>query len=81
LSEGPHHVQVPDGETPCDGDGLKCLHREVSPSSVELAPFIMPHDVLGVCNYCGPIETLSEGLSDKFSRTSVVTVGADVYLL
>jgi hypothetical protein len=81
LSEGPHHVEVPDGETPCDGDGLKCLHWEVSLSSVELALFTTPHDVLVVCDCCGPTETLSNGLSDKFSRTNVVTAGADMYLL
>jgi hypothetical protein len=48
LSERPHHVEVPDSEGPCDGDGSKCLCREVSLSSVELAPLTMAHDVLGV---------------------------------
>jgi hypothetical protein len=50
-------------------------------SSVELASFTAPHNILGVCDHCGPIETLSEGLSDKCSRTGVVTAGADMYLL
>jgi hypothetical protein len=81
LSERPHHVEVPDGERPCDGDGLECLCREVSLSSVELVPFIAPYDVLGVCDCCGLVETLSESLPDKCSRTDMVTVGAGMYLL
>jgi hypothetical protein len=81
LSERPHHVEVPDDERPCDGDGLKRLRREVSLLSVELAPFTVPHDVLGVRDCCGPIKTLSESLLDKCSRTDVVTAGASIYLL
>jgi hypothetical protein len=50
-------------------------------SSVELAPFIAPQDVLGVCNRCGPVETLSESLPGKCSQTGVVTAGAGMYLL
>jgi hypothetical protein len=72
---------MPDDERPCDGNGLKHLRREVTLSSIELAPFTAPHDVLGVCDCCGPIETLSEGLSDKCSQTGVVTAGAGMYLL
>jgi hypothetical protein len=64
-----------------DGDGLKRLRREVGLSSVELAPLTAPHDVLGVCDCCGPIETLSESLPDKCPRTGVVTAGASMYLL
>jgi hypothetical protein len=37
LSERPHHVEVPHSKWQCDGDGLMCLRREVSLSSVELA--------------------------------------------
>jgi hypothetical protein len=72
---------VPDGKRPRDGDGLKRLRREVSLLSVELAPFTAPHDVLGVCDHCGPIETLSESLSDKCSQTGVVATGTGMYLL
>jgi hypothetical protein len=35
LSEWRHHVEVPDGKRPCDGDGLKNLRWEMSLSSVE----------------------------------------------
>jgi hypothetical protein len=80
LSERPHHVEVPDGERPRDGDGLKRLRREVSLSSVELTPFTASYDVLGVRHHCGPVESLSESLSDKCSRTSVMTASAGVYL-
>jgi hypothetical protein len=81
LLERPHHVKVPDAERPRDGNGLKRLRWEVSLPSVELTPFTSPHDVLGVYDRRGPVETLSEGLSDKCSRTSVVTTGAGVYLV
>jgi hypothetical protein len=81
LSERPHHVEGPHSKRPCDGDGMKCLRREVSLLSVELAPFTAPHDVLGVCDCRGPVETLSESLSDKCSRIGVVSTGAIMYLL
>jgi hypothetical protein len=34
LSEWTHHVEVPDGEGPRDGDCLQCLRQEMSLSSV-----------------------------------------------
>jgi hypothetical protein len=81
LSEWTHHVEVPDGEGPRDGDCLQCLRRKMSLSSVELAPLTAPHDVLRVGDCRGPLETLSERLSDKCSRTGVVTASAGVYFL
>jgi hypothetical protein len=81
LSEWPHHVEVPDDESPRDGDGLQSLRREVSLSSVELAPFTSLHDVLGVYDRRGPVETLSKSFPDKCSRTCVVIAGASMYLL
>jgi hypothetical protein len=80
LSERSHHVEVPDGERPRDGDGLERLRREVSLSSVELAPFKASYNVLGVRHHRGPVESLSESLSKKCSWTSVMTAGAEVYL-
>jgi hypothetical protein len=65
LSERPHHVEVPDGERPRDGDGLERLRREVSLSSAELAALATPYDVLGVRHCCRPVESLSGSLSDK----------------
>jgi hypothetical protein len=81
LSEWTHHVEVPNGERPHDGDCLQCLRRKMSLSSVELAPFTVPYDVLRVGDRRGPVETLSESLFDNCSRTGVVTVGADMYFL
>jgi hypothetical protein len=80
LSERSHHVEVPEGKRPRDGDGLERLRREMSLSSIELTPFTASYDVLGVCDRCGLVETLSESLFDKCSRTGVVTVGAGMYL-
>jgi hypothetical protein len=79
LSEQSHHVEVPDGERPRDQDCLERLRREVSLSSVELAPFTASYDVFGVRHCRRPVEYLSESLSDKCSRTSVMTAGAGMY--
>jgi hypothetical protein len=57
------------------------MRWEVSLLSVERAPFTAPHYVLGVRDCCGPVETLSESLFDKRSRTGVVTAGVGMYLL
>jgi hypothetical protein len=76
LSERSHHVDVPHGERPRDADRLKRLRREVSLSSVKLAPFIASYDVLGVFHRRGPVEPLSESLSDKCSWTSVMPTGS-----
>jgi hypothetical protein len=81
LSERSDHVEVPHGERPRDGDGLERLRREMSLSGVELAPLTVSYDVLRVCDCHGPVETLLESLSDKRSRTSVVTAGVSMYLL
>jgi hypothetical protein len=80
LSERPHHVEVPHSERPCDVDCLKCLHREMSLSSVELPPLTTAHDVLGVCHRHGPVESLSESFPDKCSRAHVMSarVGMDL---
>jgi hypothetical protein len=68
LSERPHHVEVPHSECPGDGDCLKCLRREVSLSSVELAPLAATYNVLGVCHCRGPIEPFLESFPDNYSR-------------
>jgi hypothetical protein len=58
LSEWPHHVEVPHGERPCDGDGLERLRWEMVLSCIELAPLTAAYDVLGVCYRCGLVEPL-----------------------
>jgi hypothetical protein len=80
LSKWPHHVEVPHREGPRDGDGLKCLRREMSLSSVELAPLAATHDVLGVRNSRGPVEPLSESFLDKSPRTGVMPARAGLDL-
>jgi hypothetical protein len=81
LSEWSHHVEVPDSERSRDGNGLKRLRREMSLSSVELAPFTAPYNILRVCDRCGPVKTLSKSLSGKRSQTGVMTAGVGMYLL
>jgi hypothetical protein len=81
LSEWAHHVEVPDGERPRDGDCLQCLRQEMSLSGVELAPFTAPHDVLRVGYRRGPVETLLKSFPDKGPWTGVVTASAGMYFL
>jgi hypothetical protein len=78
LSERPHHVEVPHGERPCDGDGLERLRREMGLSRVELAALAAPYNVLGICYHCRP---LPERLPDKCSRACMMTTCAYVDLL
>jgi hypothetical protein len=59
---------------------LKCLHREVSLSGVELAPLATAHDVLGVCHHCGPVEPLSESFPNKCPWASVMPACAGMDL-
>ena len=52
-------------ERPRDGDHLECLGREVSLPSVVLALFVGAYDLLSV-GYCsGPVEALSECISNQ----------------
>jgi hypothetical protein len=78
LSERPHHVEVPHGERPCDGDALERLRREVSLSSVELASLAIAHYVLGVCHRGGSVKHLSESLPDKRPWAHTARAGMDL---
>jgi hypothetical protein len=68
LSERPHHVEVPHGERPCDGDGLERFAPEDgfverktgTPRNGVRCPWSLYH--------CGPIKSLLESLSNKHSR-------------
>ena len=65
--------QAPDSEGPRDGDHLECLGREVGLPSVVLAPFAGAHDLFGV-GYCsGPVEALSECVSNQGPQHGMVT--------
>ena len=73
LFERPNQVEPPDHKGPRDGNHLECLGREVSLPSIVLTPLVGAHDLLGV-GYCsGPVEALSECVSNQGSRHSVVT--------
>jgi hypothetical protein len=81
LLEWPHHVKVPNGERPRDGDGLERLRREMGLSSVELTPLATPYNVLGVRHRRWPVESLSESFSDKCPQAYMMTAGAGLDLL
>ena len=67
LLERPNQVEPPDREGPRDGDHLETLGREVCLPSVVLAPFAGAYDLLGVGYYSGPVEALSECVSNQGS--------------
>jgi hypothetical protein len=48
---------------------------------VELTPFAGADNSSGVGHHRGPVETLSEGVSDKGSRCYVMAESPRVYLL
>ena len=73
LLERPNQIEPLDHEGPCDGDHLECLGREVSLSSVVLAPFAGAYDLLGIGYYSGPVEALSECIPNQGSRRGMVT--------
>ena len=50
----------------------------MNPLSVVLTPFIGAHDLLGVGYSGGPIEALSEYISDQGSRHGMVTADSIV---
>ena len=65
LFEWPNQVEPPDYEGPHDGDHLECLGREVSLSSVVLTPIAGAYILLSVGYYSGPVEALSECVSNQ----------------
>jgi hypothetical protein len=60
----PDHVETPDHERPCEGDGLKRLRWQGGLASVELTPLARADDLLRITQYCRPIKNLAEGLAD-----------------
>ena len=74
LFERPNQVKPLDREGPRDGDHLECLGWEVSLPSIVLTPFIGAYDLLGIGCCSGPVEALSECVSNQGSRRSVVIV-------
>ena len=78
LFEWPNQIESLDRKGPCDGDHLECLGREVSLPSVVLTPFAGAYNLLGVGYRGGPIEALSECVSNQGPRCGVVTVDPTV---
>ena len=78
LFEWPNQIKPPDREGPRDGDHLECLGREVSLSSVVLAPFAGAYDLLSV-GYCsGLVKALSECVSNQGPWCGMVTADSTV---
>ena len=73
LLERSNQIEPPDREQPRDANHLDRLGQEVSLPIVILTPFAGAFDLLGV-GYCsGPVEALSECVSNQGSRRGVVT--------
>ena len=78
LFKRSNQIEPPDCEGPCDGDHLEHLGREVSLPSVVLTPFAGAYNLLGV-DYCGgPVEALSECVSNQGARCDMVTADPTV---
>jgi hypothetical protein len=61
--------------------GLQSLNGQVGLPCVELTPFAGADNSSGVGHCCRPVETLSEGVSNKGSRCCVMAANPRVYLL
>ena len=70
---GPTRSSPPDHEGPHDGDHLECLGQEVSLPSIVLTPFAGAYDLLSVSYCSGPVEALSECVSNQGPQRDVVT--------
>jgi hypothetical protein len=79
LSQGSDDVQSPHGERP-DGDGLQDVRREVEIVGVELAPFSGAHDLAGVGNRGGPVESLVEYIAHVGAGCCVMAAHARMYI-
>ena len=76
--ERSNQIEPLDHEGPRDGDYLECLGQEVSLPSVVLTPFAGAYDLLGVGYRGGPIEALSECVSNQGPWRGVVTADPTV---
>ena len=76
--ERSNQIEPLDHKRPRDGDCLECLGRQVGLPSIVLTPFIGAHDLLGVGNCSGPVEALSECISNQGPRCSMMTADPTV---
>jgi hypothetical protein len=81
LLQGADEVQTPHGKRPSDWYRLQSLSRQVGLPCVELTPFAGADNSSGVGHHRRPVETLSEGVSNKGLRCCVMAASPRVYLL
>jgi hypothetical protein len=81
LLQGADEVQTPHSKRPGDGYCLQSLSGQVGLSCVELTPLAGADNSSGVGHRGRPIETMSEGVSNKGSRRCVMTASPRVYFL
>jgi hypothetical protein len=81
LLQGADEVQAPHSKRPGDGYRLQGLRGQVGLPCVELTPFAGADNSSGVGHRRRPVETLSEGVSNKGSRCCVMAASPRVYLL
>jgi hypothetical protein len=81
LSQGPTDVQPLHGKRPCDGNRLEGVSREVSLTSIELAPLAGAHDHIGVSNRGGPVKALVERVAHEGTQRRVVATHTRVDVL
>jgi hypothetical protein len=72
LSQGPDDVQPPHSEGPRDRNHLEGVSWEIGLAGVELAPFAGAHNLAGVRNCNGPIESLPECVAQEGAECRVV---------
>ena len=78
LLQRTDEVQSPHSERLCNGDGLQNVRGEVHFSSVKLATLAGPHDVGGVGDCGGPVETLPKCITHEGTWRSMVAANASV---
>jgi hypothetical protein len=81
LLQGADEVQTPHSKRPGDGYGLQSLSGQVGLPCVELTPLACADNSSGVGHRGRPVETLSEGISNKGSGRRVMPASPRVYFL
>jgi hypothetical protein len=77
LLQGTDEVQTPHSKRPGDGYRLQGLSGQVGLPCVELTPFAGADNSSGVGHRRRPVETLSEGVSNKGSRCCVMAASPE----
>jgi hypothetical protein len=80
LLERPDHVETPDREQLCEGDGLKRLRWQVGLPGIELVPLSRADNFFRAVQCSRPIKTLAKGLANQRPRGCMVPTDASVDL-